>query len=88
MIQSSRSTRKEVLDPAPKRLGEKVDLKVGDAPQAALNLSDTGAWDIPTSTLAGRSQIILRPRHRDSQTADLRSNQVLVFSAHSARNGA
>jgi hypothetical protein len=52
--------------------------KVGDAPQAALDLSDTGAWDIPTSTLAGRSQIILRPRHRYSQTADLRSNQVFV----------
>jgi hypothetical protein len=52
--------------------------KVGDAPQAALDLPDTGAWDIPTNTLAGRSQILLRPIHRHTQTADLRSNQVFV----------
>jgi hypothetical protein len=69
---------------APKRLGEKGDLKVGDAPQAALDFSDTGAWDIPTSALAGRSQILLRPIHRYSQTADLRPDEVFVLSAHSA----
>ena len=69
---------------APKRLGEKGDLKVGDAPQSALDLSDTRAWDIPTSTLAGRSEVLLRPIHRYSQTADLRSDLVFVMSAHSA----
>jgi len=66
MTQLSRSTRKQVRVRAPKCLRKKGDLKVGDAPQAALDLSDTGAWDIPAGTLAGRSQIILRPRHRDS----------------------
>jgi hypothetical protein len=69
---------------APKRLGEKGDLKVGDAPQAALGLPDTGAWDIPANTLAGRSEVLMRPIHRDSQTADLRSNQIFVMSAHCA----
>ena len=76
--------RKQIPHPAFEYLGKLDQFKVGDAPQAALDLPDTGAWDIPASTLAGRSQIILRPRHRDSQTADLRPDQVLVLSAHSA----
>jgi hypothetical protein len=75
---------KEIPHPAFEYLGEVDQFKVGDAPQAALDLSDTGAWDIPASTLAGRSEVLLRPIHRDSQTADLRSDQVFVLSAHSA----
>ena len=76
--------RKQIPHPAFEYLGEVDQFKVGDAPQAALDLSDTGAWDIPTSTLAGRSEVLLRPIHRYSQTADLRPDQVFVLSAHSA----
>jgi hypothetical protein len=76
--------RKQISHLALEYLGEVNQLKVGDAPQAALDLPDTGAWDIPTSTLAARSEVLLRPIHRDSQTADLRSDQVFVLSAHSA----
>ena len=76
--------RKQISQLALEHLREVNQFKVGDAPQAALDLPDTGAWDIPTSTLAARSEVLLRPIHRDSQTADLRSDQVFVLSAHSA----
>jgi hypothetical protein len=70
--------RKQIPHPAFEYLGKVDQFKVGDAPQAALDLSDTGAWDIPTSTLAG---VLLRPIHRDSQTSDLRPNQIFVNGA-------
>ena len=75
---------KQIPHPALERPCKVDQFKVGDAPQSALDLSDTRAWDIPTSKLAGRSEVLLRPIHRYSQTADLRSDEVFVLSAHSA----
>lgn len=81
------SLSKQFPDPAPKRLRKADYLEVGDAPQAALNLSDAGSRDIPPGPLAGRCQVLLRPILRDSQAANLRSDQVFILSAHSAKDG-